>query len=743
MNPRFWATLVLAFGLASVGNAQSARPKFVDNADLKTAQKKQTQLRYAEAMDLYVAVAFSDLARYNHKADSVESLRMVAFDEGVTCSLKSGKRQTAAALLDSLIVHGMASPTHWNQRFELALWLGQDEVASQLVREASTCSGLSSGWAQSANAQILERDELRKTVTPATVSLIRPDAKFPEFGAVPCKEGIAFVSSGLKAGFAPRQDGWTGMGYNQIGFLAEVDSAHKATSVSEKLVRSDVLGKELLSPYHNGPIGFGHGGRVLLLTQSHMEPSSIDSMRQGVRQLKLRIFETDGSGDWENAIERTDLFPYNDVNFNVGHATMDTLGNLVFSSNRDGGFGGMDLWMSKWSGEMFEEPVNLGETINTPGDEIFPFVNSINQLYYSSDGVAGYGGLDVFKTDLDGGTKRLLGPPINSTGDDFALHVNEFGVGYLSSDREQGMDHIYHLRLHDVFADFEVEFVSCDDIICANLPLTVTNVEAGAEEVVVADSLGTIRLQALIGDHLRVTFEGNDTLAAMKPIVLHSPIETTIRSTQTMTYAPGDNSMKVMVEGATVEANITVTFVDAEGEDLQLSVGEAETLSWGLQERVSYDSVFVDCVGYGTSKLPLRNQKECPRPETFDVELNRSIDIDLEMVLYDLNKADLRPVSIEVMDRIVQYMNDVPYLNLQLESHTDCRGSNEYNMELSQRRAQSCVDYIISSGISSQRIRAIGYGETRLTNGCADGVSCTEAQHQLNRRTVITPVLRK
>ncbi len=305
------------------------------------------------------------------------------------------------------------------------------------------------------------------------------------------------------------------------------------------------------------------------------------------------------------------------------------------------------------------------------------------------------------------------------------------------------MDHIYALRLHDVFAEFEVQFVACDGLICANLPLKVNNVEAGTEEVVMADSLGTIQIKTLIGNHLNVTFEGNDTLAAMQPMVLHSPIETTVRTRQIMTYVARDNTVSVLVEGANYESGITVTFYDAEGENVQVSVNEAETLSWGLQQYASYDSVFVDCVGFSTAKVPLRNQKECPRPESFEVQLNRSIDIDLEMVLYDLDKADLRPVSIQVMDRIVEYMNDVPYLNLQLESHTDCRGSNDYNMALSQRRAQSCVDYIIASGISSQRISAIGYGETRLTNGCADGVRCTEAEHQLNRRTVITPVLNK
>lgn len=140
-------------------------------------------------------------------------------------------------------------------------------------------------------------------------------------------------------------------------------------------------------------------------------------------------------------------------------------------------------------------------------------------------------------------------------------------------------------------------------------------------------------------------------------------------------------------------------------------------------------------VGFQTQVELIRNQENCPRPDSITVTMDRVVDIDLSLIFYDLNKATLRERSKMVLDSVVVYMNAVQNVNLGLSAHTDCRGSDEHNTELSQARAQSCVDYIVAAGISKDRIIPRGYGERCLKNECADGVSCTEAQHQENRRT--------
>jgi outer membrane protein OmpA-like peptidoglycan-associated protein len=109
--------------------------------------------------------------------------------------------------------------------------------------------------------------------------------------------------------------------------------------------------------------------------------------------------------------------------------------------------------------------------------------------------------------------------------------------------------------------------------------------------------------------------------------------------------------------------------------------------------------------------------------------------VDLDKIYYDFDKATLRPKSNTELDQLVRALEMLPSLEIQLRSHTDSRGSDEYNQKLSQRRAESVVDYLVAAGISNSRFTAKGFGERRLVNECADGVACTEEQHQDNRRT--------
>lgn len=111
---------------------------------------------------------------------------------------------------------------------------------------------------------------------------------------------------------------------------------------------------------------------------------------------------------------------------------------------------------------------------------------------------------------------------------------------------------------------------------------------------------------------------------------------------------------------------------------------------------------------------------------------------ELENIYYDFDKHNIRPDAAAILDELVRTLGDNPTLKIELSSHTDSRGSNAYNEALSQRRAQSAVDYLVARGIARDRMVAKGYGETRLVNRCADGVPCTREEHQANRRTEVT-----
>jgi outer membrane protein OmpA-like peptidoglycan-associated protein len=142
------------------------------------------------------------------------------------------------------------------------------------------------------------------------------------------------------------------------------------------------------------------------------------------------------------------------------------------------------------------------------------------------------------------------------------------------------------------------------------------------------------------------------------------------------------------------------------------------------------------------SQIETISTKEFNRNSTLFIKLEVCMDevdcgksLNLKNIFYDLNKFNINEQAKKELNRLVQFMQDNPNTKVEISSHTDSRDTNTYNQTLSQNRANAAVDYVISQGINGSRIIGVGYGETRLLNKCADGVECTETQHQLNRRT--------
>lgn len=149
--------------------------------------------------------------------------------------------------------------------------------------------------------------------------------------------------------------------------------------------------------------------------------------------------------------------------------------------------------------------------------------------------------------------------------------------------------------------------------------------------------------------------------------------------------------------------------------------------------------------GWLSSEMAEKTTKGLDRSQQLYVNLELKIEqpvikgtITLKKIHYSYDKCDIRPDAAAELNRLVKLMNDYPDMIIELSSHTDARGSDEYNIRLSQCRAESAVNYLINQGISTSRMKAIGYGETRLVNGCRNGVTCTDIQHEENRRTEFT-----
>ncbi len=340
---------------------------------------------------------------------------------------------------------------------------------------------------------------------------------------------------------------------------------------------------------------------------------------------------------------------------------------LYFTSNRKGGLGGHDVYKSTIDEDgRFSDPENLGPEINTPGNETFVSVGADSTLYIASDGLPGFGGLDLFR--IENGKPVNMGMPINSSGDDFGIYMQTGTKGYFSSNRQggKGSDDIYALA------------------------------KSGRK---------------------RVNFFVDGTVYQRR-------------------------------EGAkqqTRVANIPVVLQDETGKKLrEVKADESGQFTFSLDTASTY-SLVAEKPGFFTARQRITTvgkmppQSELPE-EVNDVRLTATLvlseivkekPIVLENIFYDFDKADIRPDAAKELDKLVEILNDNPKISIELSSHTDSRGVDVYNQDLSQRRAQSAVNYIISKGIDKSRITAKGYGESRPVVRNAK----TEEQHQRNRRT--------
>ena len=390
--------------------------------------------------------------------------------------------------------------------------------------------------------------------------------------------------------------------------------------------------------------------------------------------------------------------------------------------------------MCKWNGSGYDAPKNLGSKVNSTGNELFPYVSMDGTLYFASNGWLGYGGLDVFTWDFVSNGPENMGSPVNSNADDFSFNVNEIaGKGFISSNRTNWKDEVFVVNAKMQKRYVDIELKDCQNKPFAQQKVTLYQTDGTYWKTLVSDDFGRMSYIGVIGEQYHLSFIDPIT-RLMDSVTFTNQLDATqtirlfARPKNQKSTLTVFNASKLPLDGALVRL-----YQNGKEIKKQITKKDGKVLFDGQ----TVDSFSITAINYKEFLMKMPEDKKCDTLISLDCSMKLNTGnafINLDQVLYDYNKWDLRSESIVELDKLVKYMksND---LKVELSSHTDSRGEDVYNEWLSQQRSNSCVNYIISKGISPIRIIAKGYGEYRLKNRCVNDVECSDAEHQQNRRT--------
>lgn len=469
-----------------------------------------------------------------------------------------------------------------------------------------------------------------------------------DFGGV-IKDGKLYIASARNS--TRKNYGWNEQPFlDMYSFtMAEDGSYQNETMLDEKMN----------TKYHEGLMSFSPDEKTVYFSRESFyeniyEKDSLSNTKYSV----IHLFKATKTGD---DFSKPEALTLNSKNYSIKNPSVSPDGKTIyFASNMPGGFGNFDIYKASIeSGGQIGTPVNMGQKVNTEGQEMFPYISTKNTLYFSSTGHLGLGGMDVFYTkEIDGKMApiRNVGIPINSNGDDFAFSMEEeTGEGFVSSNREggKGDDDIYSIKKIQPL---------CDVLIVATIV---------------------------------------------------------------------DNKTKAPVLGA------TTSLVDSEGNVLSTKTTNVEGKVEYIVECETDTELQVTIADYESNKLAIKgsNEEEVMVEVSLDpIEVIIEVEeVVLNPIYFDYDKSNITAKAAFELDNLIQAMKKYPNMVVYATSHTDTRATNRYNNALSDRRAKTTVQYIISKEIDATRISGAGKGERELAVDC--GANCSEEQHQINRRS--------
>lgn len=470
--------------------------------------------------------------------------------------------------------------------------------------------------------------------------------------------------------------------------------------------------------FHEGPATAFSDQDVIIYTKS------VKNKQNDIEHLELYMASL-VDHDWANE----QRLPFNNSGYSVGHPALrsDDKG-LYFVSDMPGGLGGTDIYFVSYDNGAWGTPVNVAG-INTTGDELFPYSDANGDLYFSSNGIPGLGGLDIFHAKLKNNQVVSItnpGAPINSMRDDFGFIANaRTGKGFLSSNRKRGFtdDDIYYVeKLCETVTVLIYDSLTQKPLTATAILINGTSLstnENGLSMICLPKGDRDLSVKQKGYEVGRLTSTQNQLKLGLLP--LRFAVQGVVKSEED--HQPMRN-VQLTLTNLTDNTVLTVT-TDANGK---------YTFPLTLQNRYRVRASKTNC---GTNTFELSTE-DLVTSKTFENNISMLCKGDIvrvDNIYYDVNKSDIRPDAALELDKLADLMWKYPEMRIELRSHTDSRSSASFNNRLSAKRAEAVVYYLASKGIVSTRMVAAGYGESLPLNKCKDGIKCSEEEYQQNRRT--------
>jgi len=618
------------------------------NAYIKSGDKAFENLSYSEAVSKYNKAL-------NGQPDNTElKLKLAEAYRQLNNTKKSEEfyRQVA----DSLEL-----PTEEKLHFAQVLMKNRKYDEAKPYLESYLESNPTNALAADLLASIDNVNTLKKDTSAYELTELPLDFLVSMFGATHYQNGIV-IAGETEIVSAKSTNPWTGYSFLDMYYTVKDDEGN--WTIPKK------FDENLNGPFHDGTSTFNAEQDMIIYTRSAMR----NEKKRLLNEENENQFFLYTSNKTEEGWSEPEKLPFNRVDYSIGHPSLTYDGKtLYFSSDMPGGYGGSDIYKSTYDGSKWSEPINLGSTINTPGNEVFPHADKNGKLYFSSEGHQTLGGLDVFMSKNLAGVWTApvnLAYPLNSSSDDFAISINEDDTtGFVSSNRS-GVDMVY-------------EYVK--------VPLTY-----------ILNGIAVKKADGLPMEGVNITLinytDGDTALTRTKRDGLFS-----------FNLLP-DKEYKVVGQKA---GFFTVS--------KEFETG-SQRLRKDIELEFAIDEIVVSESGTGSGK---------PK----DGSATAAKVYEIGEIYYDFNKSDIRPSEQPSLDKLAQLLKDNPELKIEIQAHCDARGTDQFNLDLSNRRAKSVVNYLVKKGVPSKNLKSKGFGESQPVNDCIDGVECSEAQHQGNRRS--------